>query len=205
MNTPGSVTQLLTRLRSEDPVVRDEAATAIWTRYCGALLDLACQHLDQRLQRRVGAEDVVQKMFKSFFLRQRRGLYHLGDRNDLLGLLVRMTLNKVRSAVTREARRRRDYRRDQAVTQDETDPAGPDGWLLEQAARARPTPDEAAALDEEAELRLAQLPDDLRQITLYKLEGYTNAEIAAIPKARCSVRTVERKLRLIREAWGVFD
>jgi hypothetical protein len=36
-----------------------------------------------------------------------------------------------------------------------------------------------------------------------KLEGYTNAKIAALPRWRCSLRTVERKLRLIPEAWDV--
>jgi hypothetical protein len=45
------------------------------------------------------------------------------------------------------------------------------------------------------------LPDDLRKIALWKLGGYTNAEIAALPDMGCTVRTVQRKLRLIREVW----
>jgi RNA polymerase sigma factor (sigma-70 family) len=199
----GSVTQLLDRLRSADPNIRNEAAAALWKRYCDDLLDLACQNLDRRLQRRVGADDIVQRTFKSFFLRQQRGQYHLADRSDLLRLLVRMTLNKVRGAALRETRRRRDYRRDQTATTSAADPGEDNDWLLAQVEKGGPTPDEAAALAEEAELLLAQLPDDLRRIALYKLEGYTNEEIAALPEIGCSVRTVERKLRLIREAWGV--
>ena len=39
----------------------------------------------------------------------------------------------------------------------------------------------------------------LRQIALWKLEGYTNPEIAA--KLDCTVRTVERKLERIRAYW----
>jgi hypothetical protein len=74
--------------------------------------------------------------------------------------------------------------------------------LLEQALQGGPTPEEAAAVAEETERRLAQLPADLRRIALWKLEGYTNAEIAARPEMRCAERTVERKLRLIRETWG---
>jgi len=77
--------------------------------------------------------------------------------------------------------------------------------LLEQAKQGAPTPDEAAAFAEEVERWLALLPEDLRRIALYRLEGNTNAEIAALPEMGCSLRTVERKLRLIREAWDMPD
>jgi serine/threonine protein kinase len=199
--TPGSVTDLLGRLRSAEPDVRDEAAAAIWGRYCESLLDLACRSLDRRLQRRVGADDVVQHTFKSFFFRQQRGQYDLADRSDLLRLLVRMTLNKARGAAVKESRRRRDYRREQPVRANPADRGSESHWLLEQAKQGHPTPEDAAAFSEEVEHRLARLPEDLRRVALYKLEGYTNAEIAALPAMGCTVRTVERKLRLIREAW----
>jgi DNA-directed RNA polymerase specialized sigma24 family protein len=146
----------------------------------------------------------VQSTFKSFFLRQQRGQYDLADRDDLLRLLVRMTLNKARGTAARESRGRRDYRREQTSTTVAGNPRGTEDWLVECVERGAPTPDEGAALAEEAERRLAQLPDDLYRIAVYKLEGYTNAEIAALPEMGCSVRTVERKLRLIREAWGVL-
>jgi hypothetical protein len=199
--TPGSVTQLLGQLRSEDPSVHNDAAAAIWNQYCNLLLELACQNLSQRLQRRIGADDIVQHAFKSFFLRQQRGQYDLADRNDLLRLLVRITLNKVRGAANRESRRRRDYRRDETGSSVAARADSDDAWLLEQIESGRPTPDEAAMLADEAERKLATLPHDLRRIALYKLEGYTNAEMAEFPENRCSIRTVERKLRLIREAW----
>src|SRR5262249_35803221 len=47
---------------------------------------------------------------------------------------------------------------------------------------------------EEYERRLGALSEDLRQIALWKLEGYTNVEIAA--QLGCTVRTVERKIAL---------
>jgi DNA-directed RNA polymerase specialized sigma24 family protein len=194
---PGTVTQLLGKLRSADRKVREEAAAALWNEYCAVLLDLACDHLSRRLQRRVGADDVVQQTFKSFFLRHQRGQYSLSDRTDLLRLLMGMTLNKARTAAAREGRQRRDFRRDEV-------PAGPDkpdDWFLKQLEAGLPTPEEALALAEEAEQRLAQLPPDLREVALYKLQGFSNKEIAAMPSVNCAVRTVERKLRLIREAW----
>jgi RNA polymerase sigma-70 factor (ECF subfamily) len=205
MIPPKSVTQQLSRLRSEDPRIRDEAAAFIWGRYCQVLLDLVCQKLNRRLQRRIGAEDIVQRAFKSFFFRQQRGDYRLADRDDLLRLLVRMALNKTRGMAVREGRQRRDYRRDQTTMGTDASSGEGDGWLLEQLVERAPMPDEAAALADEVERRLAQLPEDLRHIALLKLEGYTNAEIAVLPARRCSVRTVERKLRLIREAWGAGD
>jgi RNA polymerase sigma-70 factor (ECF subfamily) len=202
---PGSVTRLLGQLRSEDPRLRDEAAAAIWQHYCNRLLELACQHLDRRLRRRVGADDIVQRAFQSFFLRQQRGQFDLADRHDLLRLLVRMTLNKLRGAAAREGRGRRDYRLEQPADRPDADAGAADDWLRDLAERGAPTPDEAVALAEEAERRLAQLPDDLRRIAQYKLQGYTNPEIAALPEMGCAVRTVERKLKLIREAWDVPD
>jgi DNA-directed RNA polymerase specialized sigma24 family protein len=44
------------------------------------------------------------------------------------------------------------------------------------------------------------LPDpELRQIALWKVEGYTNEEIAA--RLDCVARTVERKVSRIRLLW----
>ena len=47
---------------------------------------------------------------------------------------------------------------------------------------------------------LARLPsDELRAIALGKMEGHTNAEIAA--RLGCTEKTVERRLGLIRSVW----
>ena len=55
-------------------------------------------------------------------------------------------------------------------------------------------------LNEALERRFQMLNDpDLRQIALWKLEGHTNAEIAA--QLDCTLRTVERKLERIRAYW----
>jgi DNA-directed RNA polymerase specialized sigma24 family protein len=40
---------------------------------------------------------------------------------------------------------------------------------------------------------------ELRSIVLYKLEGYSNDEVAE--KIGRSVPTIERRLRLVREKW----
>jgi DNA-directed RNA polymerase specialized sigma24 family protein len=62
------------------------------------------------------------------------------------------------------------------------------------------TPDDVAIMTEEMDLLLDRLPTDIRPIALWKFEGLTNQEIAA--KLDCTLRTVERKVSLIREAWS---
>jgi DNA-binding NarL/FixJ family response regulator len=67
-----------------------------------------------------------------------------------------------------------------------------------------PRPPRAALLNEALERRFQMPKDpDLRQIALWKPEGYTNPEIAT--KLDCTVRTVERKLERIRIYWGTRD
>jgi DNA-directed RNA polymerase specialized sigma24 family protein len=58
----------------------------------------------------------------------------------------------------------------------------------------------AAQTAEECRRLLAELgSDELRQVALWKLEGYTNEEIA--PMLGRGRATVERKLDLIRKRW----
>jgi DNA-directed RNA polymerase specialized sigma24 family protein len=81
--------------------------------------------------------------------------------------------------------------------------AGAD-WAQMPVASADPDPAEATMLAEQAERLLDLLPDAiLRQIAVWKLEGYANHEIAQ--RLGRSEPTVERKLRRIREAWQAYD
>jgi DNA-directed RNA polymerase specialized sigma24 family protein len=71
---------------------------------------------------------------------------------------------------------------------------------LEQFAAPEPTPAFAAQLAEECRRLLERLDSpDLRRVALLKVEGYDNEEIAA--QLGCGLRTVERRLRLIRTTW----
>ena len=67
-------------------------------------------------------------------------------------------------------------------------------------AGREPTPEFAAEMVEAVE-RLFNLLDDqeLQRIASMKLEGYSNEEIAV--GVGCSLPTVERRLKLIRELW----
>jgi DNA-directed RNA polymerase specialized sigma24 family protein len=64
-----------------------------------------------------------------------------------------------------------------------------------------PTPEFAAQVADECRHLLDLLGDpELRSIALWKMEGYTNAEIAQ--KLGYVTVTIERRLRLIRSTWA---
>ena len=71
---------------------------------------------------------------------------------------------------------------------------------LDLRAGTTPTPEFAAMVAEECRLRLDGLRDEtLRRVALLKMEGCTNVEVAG--RLGCGLRTVVRKLELIRRAW----
>jgi DNA-directed RNA polymerase specialized sigma24 family protein len=64
-----------------------------------------------------------------------------------------------------------------------------------------PDPAFAMQMTEECRRLLEKLKDpELRSIVIWKMEGYTNEEIA--PKVGRALPTIERRLRLIRARWG---
>jgi RNA polymerase sigma-70 factor (ECF subfamily) len=199
MEPTGSITRLLQDLESGTPSVRRQAETEIWNRYFPQLLALARRSIDARTRRREDEEDILQSMYHSFCVRLKKGEYELDGRGDLWKLLVTMTLFKTRRAIAKHRRQRRDTRRETAPQSPSDNQSGV--WAFEQMDRAAPTPDEALAFNEEVQTRLAVLDPTLRQIVLWKLEGYTNAEIAGKDKLNCAERTIERKLSRIRELW----
>src|SRR5437016_761118 len=76
-------------------VARDEnAAAQVVQRFMRRLLGLVSQHLGSLTQRKVEPADVVQSVFKSFFLRQRDGQFALDSWDGLWGLLATIALRK---------------------------------------------------------------------------------------------------------------
>jgi hypothetical protein len=78
------------------------------------------------------------------------------------------------------------------------DDSAPDA--LAAVAAAGPPPELVAEVTEECSRLLGLLGDgELRQVAIWKMEGYTNGEIAG--KLNRSIPTVERKLAAIRIIW----
>jgi DNA-directed RNA polymerase specialized sigma24 family protein len=186
-----SVSVWLERLRAGDL----GAAQPLWERYVDRLIRLARGKLPARVRRSQYEEDVALSAFKSFFAAVEAGrLPRLDDRNNLWAVLVTITERKAASLVERERAAKRgggEVRGDSVA-----------GGMAE-SADPEPTPAFAAQVAEECGrlLGLLEARDPLlKQIALWKLEMYTNQEIAQL--ANRSLATVERKLALIRGVWS---
>jgi RNA polymerase sigma-70 factor, ECF subfamily len=191
-NLPGSVTRLLGQMQVGSDAERDVASTAIVRRYFAQLAEVVGRHLSPRLRRRVDPEDLAQTTFHSFCLRLANGQFKLDDRKDFWQLLVSIALNKTCKEATAHMTRKRDARRDRGLTAE-------DGTIIDVLDRRTPTPDDAAIMADEMARLLDSLPADIRPIAIWKFEGFTHEEIAAM--LGYTLRTVERKVRLIREKW----
>lgn len=195
MSESHSVTALLAALRSPEPAVRDPAAQQLTERYGDRLLGMIDRRLGGRLRGRVGAEDVLQDVLKSFFLRQQRGEFVLSNRAMLLGLLIEMASRKLVSACRFHSAARRHLDRER--------PLGGGGQAEELPARqvwdGSASDAELVELVDWMEWFGRQLTAELRAVYELLLEDRTHTEIAE--SLRVSVRTVERRTRLIRDRW----
>jgi DNA-directed RNA polymerase specialized sigma24 family protein len=71
---------------------------------------------------------------------------------------------------------------------------------IEQIVGREPTPAFAALVADECRRLLEALGDEtLRRVALLRMEGYSDPEIAT--RLGCCLRTVGRKLELIRKTW----
>ena len=195
MPSSGSVTALLEHLRAGDHA----AAQPLWERCYPRLVGLARERLRGTPRRAADEEDVALSAFDSFCRGVEQGRFpDLKDRDGLWALLVLITVRKAAELVHYNRRDRRGggrVRGDSAL-------AGPDGDTgadgLAQIEAGDPTPEVAAQLAEELQRLLDRLgSDELRAIAVWKLEGYSNAEVAG--RLGCAAVSVERRLRLIRQ------
>ena len=178
------------------------AAQRLWDRFFTQLVTLARTKLRGLPRGPADEEDLALSAFNRFCLAAQRGQFpELEDRDDLWQLL---TLLAERKALDRRRRERRQKRgaglvRDEAWLEgDSGDGVGERG--LAALPSLEPTPEFAVLMAEECNILLRRLNDEgLRTVAIAKMEGYTNEEVAAA--TQCSLRTVERKLKLIRAIW----
>lgn len=180
----------------------DEAAVEeLWRKYYGKLVRFARCKLAEGQRRAADEEDVALSAFHSFCRGAAAGRFpRLEDRHDLWKLLVTITARKAAHQVRRDMQQKRgsgSVRGDSVfVGTGDTDGGVGMGNIL----GSEPTPEFAVMAAEECGHLLEALPDEeTRQIALWKLEGFTNEEIAG--KLQCAERTVERKLQRIRDRW----
>jgi DNA-directed RNA polymerase specialized sigma24 family protein len=195
---PSSVSEWVKDLQAGDPAAADK----LWQRYYARLVRLALDRMRGLPRREADEEDVALSAFDSFCRAAEQGRFpDLRERNNLWRLLVIITSRKAHHLGVRLRRQKRGGGAvlDEAALANLADSgAGSPG--LEHLLSREPTPEFAAQAAEEFQRLLAVLPHpDLRSVALWKMEGHTNAEIAA--KLGCVARSVERKLGIIRAAW----
>jgi RNA polymerase sigma factor (sigma-70 family) len=193
MDLDGSITHCLHLLRQGD----QEAVRVIWERYFPQLVEQARLTLNARARRAADEEDVALSAMERFCRAAKQGRYpDLADRYGLWRLLLRITTRRALDLARRERRQRRGG----GARQDALTGADADFERLSSVTADEPSPAFAAEMAEACRGLLDRLPDaELRTLALAKLEGYGNQEIADL--LNCSVRTVERRLQLIRELW----
>jgi RNA polymerase sigma factor (sigma-70 family) len=193
MPSEGSVTRWLGPLQEGDPA----AAQQLWERYFQRLVRLARKKLQGSRPHAEDEEDVALSAFDSFCRNAERGRYPLLlDRDSLWRVLVVITARKASHLL-------RDERRQKRGGGAHAPPAASGGAGevgLGEIVSREPSPEFAAEVAEECRRLLGSLADkELEAVALWKMEGYTNEEIAG--KLGCVPRTVKRKLRIIRKTW----
>jgi RNA polymerase sigma factor (sigma-70 family) len=199
----GSVTFWIEGLKAGDAAAVQE----LWQRYFTTLVRLARAALRGAPQTAEDAEDAALSAFDSFCAGVAQGRFpRLDDRDNLWRILVTITRRKVLDQIERQKRQKRggpgagagepvevpdrDRDRDRDVV----------ALALDGITSPQPTLEFAAMVADECRRLLALLADERqRQIAVLRMEGYTNEEIAQ--RLGCGLRSVVRKLDLIRKTW----
>src|SRR6516162_7000561 len=169
----GSVTRWLDLLRAGD----SDAVQALWERYFPRLVGLARKRLQDAPCSAADEEDVALSAFDSFCRGAEAGRFpQLADRDNLWRLLVVLTARKASHLLRDEGRQKRGGK---VVALPEPVASSDTEGDLEQLLSREPAPEFAAQVAEEYQRILAQLGDrTLQAVVSWKLEGYTNEEIA---------------------------
>lgn len=197
MSAHGSVTHWIDDIKRGSPA----AAQKLWERYFPQLVRLARDRLRAAPTGMADEEDVALSVMDRFCRAAQEGRFpDLAGRDDLWRLLLRMTARRATDLARHETRHRRGGGRaagqlgggSAEMGAGELGPAG----IVDES----PSPEFAAMMADECHRLLALLGDSqLRAIAVAKMEGCSNDEIAR--QLVCSLRTVERRLKLIRDRW----
>jgi DNA-directed RNA polymerase specialized sigma24 family protein len=179
MTAEHSVTRLIKEITGDETTRVQEELVA---RYMQRLETLARNRL-RSMRACEDEQDVALSVMKSFLMRASEGQFtEACDRNSLWSLLAAITLKKTASLQRRHLAKKRDVRRNQSFEKMLED--GPNDIFLR------------SMIDEGNQLLEVLGDEPLQQVARLRMEGYSNEEIAK--RIDRSVKTVERRLRLIR-------
>lgn len=182
----GSITQVVNSMRRGN----EDAFTKLWEKYFSRMVQVAFSKFGRHRGRSVDAEDVALSAFGHFCHDVAEGAFPwIKDRQSLWPVLVTITARRAARLSRDEMRQKRSIlRRDGRPIQS-----------LDLISRSLP-PDESMLLDEQVTILLDALRTPLlRTVATLKMEGLTNEQVAK--ELGIAVRSVERKLNVIRQIW----
>lgn len=197
---PASVSILLERLKKGD----EQVGGQIWQRYMQDLIALSRRRLNRATNRKLSdEEDIAVCAFNAFLMGVRANRFQkLDNRDDLWQVLVmladRNAIDQIRKLNSKKRGEGKVRGESVFVDQDPSNPSKSIG--ISALVDDQPTPEFAVQFGEEVRARLSKLnSEELNEIVMLRLEGYTNQEIA--DRFNLSLSTIERKLKLIRKIW----
>jgi RNA polymerase sigma factor (sigma-70 family) len=179
------------------------SAQKLWERYLDRLVGLAADRLRNSPKRLADEEDLALRVFDEFLRKARQGIYpRLASREDFWQIVVQIAERRAIDQIRRA--RAYEHRVAGESVLGAPDHASQDGSpALDRVTSIETSPEEAVAFAEQFRMLLGRLEtDELRTVVQYRLSGMTDNEIAQ--RLGCSLRTVERRLHQIRQAWALL-
>ena len=200
MNQSEELSVWVERLKQGD----EQAADVIWQQCFEKMKHVAKKKLGPVGQRGADEEDVALSAMNSFMIRCRDGQFdQLGDREGLWKLLFTITVRKAYQYTRKQmAEKRKGEIAEHVIRHQDSNgstAAGLEAYADERAITAD-TLIERLEQQDAFNKTLEGLEESLHAVVVGKLSGRTNAELAN--QLGCSIRTVERKLNLIRKIWA---
>jgi RNA polymerase sigma factor (sigma-70 family) len=165
-----------------------QAAELLFTRYGDRLTHVAEHHLSRKLAAREGGEDVVQSVFRTFFRRSAAGQFQIDTLAQVWRLLVKITLQKVRTRARFHAAKKRSAAAE-VRPEDDT-------WVAHALGR-EPDPAAAAELVDLMEALVDGVPPLYGRVLELRLQGMVPADVAR--ELSISRNTVYRALDLFKQ------
>lgn len=192
-NPEGSVTYYMNQLREGNRDGADE----LWHRFYSRLVRLAHKRMNSKFRRVTSEEDVAAIAIAECFKSLEEGRFpELDGRDDLWNRLAQITerraLNEIRRQTSQKAGGGKVVGESVFLKADDSSPQGINGMPGKE-----PTPEYVDQFGITVNEMLTGLNEQLRQIAILKMQGYTNREISK--QVKVSIATVERKLALLRE------
>ena len=195
MKNEPSATALISKLRNGD----EEAARLLWDRFFAQLITLTRSRLQTSSRAMSDEEDIVLSAMKSFCIGMRNGRFpELSNRESLWRLLLTITLRKIADKQNYDRRGKRDVEKRHLNSSPDADQKAEVNSFVSR----EPNPEIAAECAEQISRLLESLENEgLKKVAIMKMEGYTNIEVAN--DIKCSLTSIERKLRTIRSIWSL--